>query len=103
MRPKERIIPFLEAIKGNFINIIYDIYKIGNGDQTEWNTLYDDKDTNLADFYYDSESEVEKFWLENPDLRFSQVLVILGIIPNIPGFWYYMEEDEILKQLNKEQ
>ena len=42
--------------------------------------------------------EITEFWKENPDLRYSQVLVNMGIIPNYPGFWYFTEEDEILEQ-----
>ena len=45
---------------------------------------------------------IKKFWRDNPDLRFSQVLIIMNYMQNIPGFWFYIEEDEILKrQQNK--
>lgn len=37
--------------------------------------------------------QIEKFWLENPDLRFTQVLVNMNIIPNFPGMWYYKEDN----------
>lgn len=39
---------------------------------------------------------VEEAWYENPNWRFGQVLVNLDIIPNTPGLWYYMEEDDLL-------
>ncbi len=45
--------------------------------------------------------KIEEFWLKNPDLRFTQVLVNMDIIPNFPGMWYY-KEDEI-ESLNKEK
>lgn len=41
--------------------------------------------------------EIKEFWYNNPDLRYSQVLIGLGIVPNYPGFWYMYEEDEILE------
>ena len=39
---------------------------------------------------------IEEYWLEFPDLRFTQVLVNMNIIPNFPGNWYY-KEDEVPK------
>ena len=86
-RPKERIIPFLEFTKERIEEICKDVWNISN-----------EKDFNIIDSN-DNLEKIENFWLENPDLRFSQVLVGLGIIPNIPGFWYYIEEDEILEKL----
>jgi hypothetical protein len=46
--------------------------------------------------------ELEKFWLENPDLRFTQVCVNTGLIPNIPGFWYYTEDLDFMLNLGFE-
>lgn len=37
--------------------------------------------------------KIEEFWLENPDLRFTQILVNLKIIPNFHGMWYYKEDE----------
>lgn len=87
MRPIERIIPFLKFVDGKVDNVIYAIWGF-NTSPVEQIRLY-----------YENEEVIKRFWLENPDLRFSQVLINLGIIPNMPGFWYYMEEDEILEQL----
>ena len=39
---------------------------------------------------------IQKFWKKNPDLRISQVLINLNVIPNIPGIWYYDEESKLL-------
>ena len=44
----------------------------------------------------DNIETIKEEWLFMPDLRFSQMLVNLGYVPNIPGAWYYYEEDEIL-------
>ena len=41
-------------------------------------------------------AEIRQFWVENPDLRFCQVLISMGIIQNIPGDWYYREDEDIL-------
>jgi len=87
MRPVERIILFLELIDGKVDNIIYAIWGF-NTPPVEQLALY-----------YTNEDKIKEFWLENPDLRFSQVLVNLGIIPNIPGSWYYLEEVELLERL----
>ena len=99
MRPIERIPVFLELIKGKFIDIIFNIYNIGDKETEEWNNLYEQYNTNLTNFYYDNEIKLKEYWLENSDLRFSQVLIALRIIPNIPGFWFYIEDYEILEKL----
>lgn len=44
----------------------------------------------------ESMEQIQKTWYEQPDWRFGQLLVNLNIIPNIPGFWYYMEDDDVL-------
>lgn len=41
-------------------------------------------------------SDIQYFWMDNQDLRLTQVLVNLGIIPNKPGVWYYTEETDWL-------
>jgi len=44
---------------------------------------------------------IEMYWDKNPDLRLTQVLVNLGLIPNFPGFWYYLEDDKIEEFLSR--
>lgn len=34
---------------------------------------------------------IESFWEKNPDLRLTQVLVVLWIVPNSPWRWFYKE------------
>ena len=46
--------------------------------------------------------KIRSFWKSNYDLRFPQVLINMGIIPNYSGFWYYIEEVEILLKLGIE-
>lgn len=54
----------------------------------------------LTDNINEEESKdlILNYWLENPDQRFTQVLVNTGLIPNYPGFWYYVEETDILEK-----
>jgi len=40
---------------------------------------------------------IEKYWNEHTDLRLTQVLVNTKTIPNFPGHWYYLEDDEVEK------
>lgn len=86
-RPKERIPIFLELISGKLAIILHDVWGI-----------YDCIDWDMVTDLYDIKT-IKEFWEFKSDLRFSQVLVSLGIIPNIPGFWYYIEENEILEKL----
>lgn len=92
-RPIERIIPFLEFINGHIVYVFINIWKLP-------------MNTDVALVYLDKlegkKEDILDYWTNFPDSRFSQVLVNLGIIPNIPGFWYYMEEDEILEELGIE-
>jgi len=42
--------------------------------------------------------KIKKYWLENQDLRFTQVLINMGYIPNYPGSWYYKEDYDTFMQ-----
>jgi hypothetical protein len=42
---------------------------------------------------------LEETWVKNPDWRLTQLLVNTGITPNLPGFWYYVEDAEFLVSL----
>jgi len=92
-KPIERINPFLDFIYPEFEKLLFNIYKL---------EITKDEYYKFLGNFVSQTNIVEKYWLENPDLRFSQVLINLGIIPNIPGVWYYIEEDEILEQLGIE-
>ncbi len=89
MRRPERIPLFLDKIDGNVSVVLRDAYGLEN-------------DINIvesSDNIYDHYDEIRSYWEDNPDLRFTQVLVSLGFIPNVEGFWYYIEEDEVLEKL----
>lgn len=44
---------------------------------------------------------LKQYWEQHPDLRLTQALVNLNMIENVPGFWYYTEEDKWLIEHNK--
>jgi len=62
--------------------------------------LSDEKQLEILKNFNDNKEKILNFWLENQDLRFSQILIKLNIISNYSGFWYYKEEYEILLEQN---
>ena len=92
MRTPQRIDIFLNKIKegNNLIKMLTDLCKL-----------------NLHESYINNEilsnlEGIEKLWKENPDWRFSQVLVNSGLLPNYPGIWYYTEDEDIFVELGGE-
>ena len=85
MRLKERIPIFLELVDWN--NLFKNIWK-------EFSKEFDIYTGTVLERI----NFIPHYWKLHPDLRISQILVNLGIIPNTPGFWYYMEEWEILEE-----
>lgn len=94
MRAKERIPIFLKFLfeENNVTILIKEIYKL-ELEESIYRVVSD---------IYDAKTYIEDCWMNNPDWRFSQVLVNLYHLPNISGFWYYIEEDEILEKLGME-
>lgn len=84
MRPIERIDNFLDKV--NFKKVINEIWKLDLSDEH-------------IDMIELEKEYLRKKWKENQDWRFSQLLVNVGLIPNVPGFWYYTEEYELLEKL----
>lgn len=85
MRNKVRIDNFLSKV--NIKHLLLHIWKIcddSNIDEVEKSIL-----NNI--------SQIRDYWIDYSDLRFSQILVNLGYLPNMSGFWYYYEENDILK------
>jgi hypothetical protein len=78
MRPIERIKIYLDLLRSKSDIKIADI------------------DIHLTNEMID---ELENIWLENQDLRFTQLCVNTGIIPNIPGSWYYDEDRDFMENL----
>src|SRR5665647_1587308 len=87
MRNPLRIDKFLELV--DMENLLTNIWKL---------PLKDDGLRAMLSLLMVEKAEINKFWHENSDLRFSQVLVNMGILPNFPGFWYSLEEPEILEE-----
>ena len=82
MRAKERIPIILDLLENNYMDFLIDT---GIGEENRGQ---------LIDLYFVKRKEIEEFWMENPDLRLTQVFVNLDIIPNVAGFWYYKEETD---------
>lgn len=80
MRNKVRIENFLNKV--NINHLINDIWKL--------------TDIDIKNII-DNIPLIKEKWHDMPDLRFSQILIRLNFIPNSFGFWYYYEEDDILK------
>ena len=87
MRPSERIVPFVSKVFGDhkLEDVITKIYNL-------------DGKYYHPDLYY-MEDDVLTFWLDHPDLRFSQVLIALDILENEPGLWFYTEDSDVLESL----
>lgn len=86
MRNIVRIDNFLNKV--DIRNLLLNIWKIcddSNIDQVEKTIL-------------DNISSIREYWNDYSDLRFGQVLVNQGYLPNMSGYWYYYEENDILKE-----
>lgn len=84
MRLTERIDPFLEKV---------DLEKL----LQKWFPTWEQTTINeILNELGERKKLITAFWKSNPDLRFGQMLVNMNILPNVPGMWYYDEEDEIL-------
>lgn len=85
MRSKQRISNFLDKV--NWFELLHN----------QWNLFNSTWDTEIfVDKIEKRIPEIKKFWEENPDLKISQVLITLNIIPNKSGVWYYDEEYHLL-------
>jgi len=83
MRIRERIPNFIDSLNTEVIHKIFlNWFKI-NFEETELQIIKDKR-------------KIKKYWMADHDLRFSQVLVNMGYINNIPGWWYYIEDDDTL-------
>jgi len=87
MRNPIRIDKFLELV--DMGNLLTNIWKL---------PLQDDSLRAMTSLLAVKKDDISEFWHNNPDLRFSQVLINMGFMPNYEGFWYYKEEPEILEE-----
>ena len=80
-RAVERIRPFMNLVKTEVNSEIHQILKLG-----------------LKDKFEEVLKNLEAEWVKFPDLRFTQLLVNTGLIPNVPGTWYYLEEEDFFPE-----
>lgn len=88
MRPANRIPIYINLLRSKIgeeisLNSIFEFSKIN---EIDIKLCFSEKNLN----------ELETIWKQNPDLRFSQLLVNTGFISNFPGLWYYTEDDKIM-------
>lgn len=94
MRTTERIDPFIDKIIPEHIkNVILKVWEL-----KEIEKELNEPNSELLQSIIDSKEIIREEWKQNPDLRFSQVLIQCGF-PNFTGFWFYKEDSEILKEL----
>ncbi len=55
-----------------------------------------DNPQEIADKCIANKKDIEEVWMENPDLRLAQLLVIGGILENVSGPWFYVEETDYM-------
>ena len=90
MRAKERIKIYLDLLRERAKSPISSL-----NDKNFVDIMQPTTDLNVDELY----DELEKVWLENPDWRFTQLCVNTGLIPNLPGMWYYTEDREFMSNL----
>lgn len=96
MRPTERIKIYLDLLKERAKLVPQDGVLHGEKEDYEiLDVMKSSSDLNVDELY----DELEKVWLENPDWRFTQLCVNTGLIPNLPGMWYYTEDREFMENL----
>lgn len=93
MRPKERIPIYLSLWQSIWV-------------ETEMNTIIAPLPFEFPENLILTKKSVKKIvlqlsktWNNHPDWRLSQLLVNLGLYPNYPGLWYYMEDYDVMKKL----
>ena len=86
MRPKERIPIFIKHV--NIRQLITDWFKNQKLPNLSMSKVIKEITTKIL--------YLTQYWQDNPDLRFSQVLINTGLLPNIPGTWFYETDTEIL-------
>lgn len=89
MRPKVRIDIFLSKLNEEFLHKLFIKWFDTNFEAVELAILRDIE-------------KIRDYWKGNSDLRFAQVILNMGYIPNIPGVWYYNEDIDVLIDLGCE-
>ncbi len=94
-----RILDKLNTDENAKLTILNHWFGVEPGTQLSFDSPFNHIETMLTGWteYFDIFSQD---WQTHPDLRMSQVLVRLGIIPNFPGFWFMEEDDNIMIDCN---
>ena len=94
MRSPNRIEPFLTIVEGSVGIVLKNILQIPHTDEQ------------VENIEQSLHTSIKEAWSKYPDLRFTQVLINMLMIPNEPGAWYYMEDDtlaqKVIDELEKE-
>ena len=102
MRRPERIPIILDKLNTDEnakFTILNHWFGVEPGNQLSFDSPFNHIETMLTGWteYFDIFSQD---WQTHSDLRMSQVLIRLGIIPNFPGFWFMEEDDNIMIDCN---
>ena len=102
MRRPERIPIILDVLRTNEnakFMILNHWFGVKPGTQLSFDSPFNHIETMLTGWteYF---TEFYQDWETHTDLRMSQILVRLGIVPNFPGFWFMEEDDDIMIETN---
>ena len=94
MRTELRIPIVLDYIENNERKVLEYLYKeiFPNVNEIYYRDLLEES----LDRWLNIKKVFEDYYKRNPDYRLTQILVNLGIINNYMGFWYYLEDEEIM-------
>lgn len=101
MRQIKRIPIILEVLKDktNKLKVLNYLFKPAPRTRLKFDDAYV-YINDILDIWENHYKEFSKLWIENPDLRLTQVLVNAGISSNFPGLWYFFEDEEIIVNTN---
>lgn len=94
MRTELRIPIVLDYIENNERKVLEYLYKeiFPNVNEIYYKDLLEE----FLGRWLNIKKVFEDYYKRNPDYRLTQILVNLGIINNYMGFWYYLEDEEIM-------
>lgn len=97
MRRPERIQIILAVLKddANKKKVLEHFFKPEEGAQIKLHEPIHDVDFHVK-LWSENFGAFEDIWTHYPDLRLTQVLVNSGILPNYPGSWYYIEDNNVM-------
>lgn len=83
MRRPERIPIIMEVLKDHdkLVNVL---------------STYGEEFIQYLPHVVDKLNTIEDIWKQIPDYRLSQILIYQDVIPNIPGMWFYKEDEDVM-------